>query len=79
MQISPPFGPLDPIPNKIIRALTLLIYLQVTVVGDGKVDPVAIAGDKLGNEATLKTLALEQAFPDAIKNTRQHLGKKLFE
>ncbi|XP_053396238.1 uncharacterized protein LOC123552632 [Mercenaria mercenaria] len=64
-------------PNRRVALVTF--SNEVTVIGDGKVDPVAIAGDKLGNQDTLKTLAKEQPFPEAIKNTRQQLGQKLFD
>lgn len=51
----------------------------MTIFGDGKSDPVSIAGDKLAKKDTLRTIAGEQSFPDAIKSSREHLGKKLFE
>ena len=49
------------------------------MVGDGKSDPVSIAGDKLGKKDTLKTIAAEQTMPAAIKTTRKSLGEKVFE
>ena len=49
------------------------------MIGDGKSEPISVAGDKLGNKDTLKSIAAEIPFPEAIKSTRQQLGKKLFE
>lgn len=57
----------------------MILFYKVTVIGDGKIDPVSIAGDKLGKKEQLKALASDQPFPDAIKNTRKQLGEKLFE
>ena len=48
-------------------------------MGDGKSDPVSIAGDKLGKKDVLKSIAAEQTLPAAIKDTRRSLGAKVFE
>lgn len=64
-------------PNKRVAIITFCN--EVSVVGDGKSDPVSIAGDKLSNRDTLESIATEQAIPESIKSTRQKLGEKLFE
>lgn len=64
-------------PNR--RVCLVTFSNEVTVIGDGKGDPVSIAGDKLTSKDTLRSIAAEQPFPDAIKNSRQHLGQKLFD
>lgn len=64
-------------PNRRVALVTF--NSEVTVIGDGKSDPVSIAGDKLGNKDTLKTIAGEQTLPAAVKTTRKSLGEKLFE
>jgi len=51
----------------------------VTIIGDGKGDPVNLAGDKLANMDNLKKIAEEQTSPEPIKSSRQQLSKKLFE
>lgn len=64
-------------PNRRVALVTF--SNEVTVIGDGKTEPVSIAGDKLGNKDTLKALACEQPVPESIKNTRKQLGEKLFD
>lgn len=64
-------------PNRRVALVTF--NNEVTVIGDGKSDPVTIAGDKLGNKDTLQTIAGEQSLPAAIKVTRKSLGEKVFE
>jgi len=54
-------------------------FLQVQVIGDGTVDPVVIAGDKLGDENELANIASSLTLPTCIKTTRASLGDKLFE
>lgn len=64
-------------PNRRVALVTF--DSEVTLIGDGKSNPVSIAGDKLGKKDTLKTIAAEQTLPAAIKTTRKSLGEKVFE
>jgi len=49
------------------------------VIGDGTVDPIVIAGDKLNDENELANIATSLALPTSIQTTRASLSEKLFE
>lgn len=55
------------------------LWLQVTVYGDGKQEMKVFSGDKLNDKEQMIGCASELEVPDAIKNTRQALGKAVFD
>ena len=51
---------------------------QVTIVGDGKLDEVIIAGDKLSSYEALMKIGSELPVPSRIGQIRQYLGEKIW-
>ena len=50
----------------------------MTIVGDGILDEVTIAGDRLSSYEALMKIGSELPIPSRIGQVRQHLGDKLF-
>ena len=55
-----------------------VLFLQVTIIGDGSQTPVTVAGDKLTNADDLRAKGSEIPMPGAISASRGTLGDKLF-
>ena len=60
-----------------IHVCTALL-LQVMVVGDGRMQPITIAGDRLSDSESLVRKARELPLPAPVRETHKALTKKVF-
>ena len=58
--------------------LRYAVILQVCVIGDGKTEPLTIAGNKLKDTAELEKIGAELTMPESVAASRKTLGEKLF-
>jgi hypothetical protein len=63
-------------PNKRICLVTFSD--DVTIIGDGRMNPVTIAGDKLSNTQAIIDVGREVVLPASIRETQKALSKKVF-
>lgn len=64
-------------PNRRVALVTF--NSEVTVVGDGSGIPLTIAGEKLNSEDELMRIGSEVMLPTSIANSRDTLGKQIFD
>ena len=57
----------------------LLIFVQVTVIGDGTGEEIVVSGQKLLDKDELLKVGAELACPKAVKDTRKSLEEKLYK
>lgn len=48
------------------------------MIGDGKGEPVIVAGDKLSDKDQLLSIGTDLGMPGSVKDTRLKLGEKIF-
>jgi len=51
----------------------------VTVIGDGRGQPIHFSGDKLSDKEAIIKAGMELDVPNTINETRNALGNKVFE
>ena len=54
------------------------MFIQVTVVGDGRAQEVVVAGDRLIKYDALVSIGEKLSLPLPIRQTREKLSKKNF-
>ena len=63
-------------PNKRVSIVTFSD--DVTVMGDGRMVPVTIAGDKLSNSKAVIDIGKEIPLPSTVRETQKALSKKIY-
>lgn len=58
--------------------LSIILLLQVTIIGDGRSQTLTMAGDKLGDTDALVKVGDEVPMPAPIKDTHKALSEKVF-
>lgn len=63
-------------PNR--RVAIISFNNEIQVIGDGKGEPVIVAGDKLNDKDQLISIGTDLGMPGSVKDTRLTLGEKIF-